>query len=77
MKSSNTTIIYIYKFKPSSITPIENMGVFKYPPKYKNPNWSPYSKKKELWAKYGKKSSPTNNAQKSNIKTSNNRKIKK
>lgn len=33
------------------------MGVYKYPPKYKNPNWSPYSKKKQLWDKYNKKSS--------------------
>jgi len=53
------------------------MGVFKYPPKYRNPNWSTYSKKKELWEKYDKKSSKTNDAQKSNNKGLNDKTIKK
>ena len=27
------------------------MGIFKYPPKYNNPNWSMYSAKKKRWEK--------------------------
>ena len=39
----------------------------RYPPKYYNPNWSPYSSKKISWDAHRKKSSNVSSQTKSNI----------